>query len=72
MKRIRIELYGCVLVNSICIATLLALTTSVSSAEKPNVVIFLADDLGYADVGVNGCQDIRVNDHEVVIRLLIF
>lgn len=58
MKRIRNELRSGVLVNSICIAMLLASATNVSSAEKPNVVIFLADDLGYADVGVNGCQDI--------------
>lgn len=29
-----------------------------AAAEKPNIIIFLADDLGYADIGVNGCQDI--------------
>lgn len=29
-----------------------------NAAEKPNVIIFLADDLGYADIGVNGCKDI--------------
>ena len=36
----------------------LVLTSAASAAEKPNIIIFLADDFGYADIGVNGCQDI--------------
>ncbi len=28
------------------------------AARKPNVVILLADDLGYADVGFQGCKDV--------------
>ncbi|MEC3905722.1 sulfatase-like hydrolase/transferase [Tamlana sp. 2201CG12-4] len=29
-----------------------------SSKNKPNVIVILADDLGFADVGYNGCKDI--------------
>jgi arylsulfatase A-like enzyme len=29
-----------------------------AAARKPNVIILLADDLGYADVGFQGCKDI--------------
>jgi|LakMenEpi03Aug12_release.lakeMendotaPanAssembly.Ray.scaffolds.fasta_scaffold550935_3 hypothetical protein len=30
----------------------------VSGTNKSNIIIFLADELGYADIGVNGCKEI--------------
>jgi arylsulfatase A-like enzyme len=39
-----------------------------SGAAKPNVIIFLADDLGYADVGFNGCKDIPTPHIDSIAR----
>jgi arylsulfatase A-like enzyme len=35
-----------------------ALGAPVSAAAKPNVVVIVGDDMGYADVGAHGCEDI--------------
>ncbi len=44
----------------VAIALLILLSGTITSfaADKPNIIIFFADDLGYADIGVNGCKDI--------------
>ncbi len=37
-------------------------------AEKPNVVLLFVDDLGYADVGYNGCPDIPTPNIDSIAR----
>jgi arylsulfatase A-like enzyme len=36
----------------------LALPASADAARKPNILIIVADDMGYADLGVQGCKDV--------------
>ena len=38
------------------------------AADRPNILLFLADDLGYADIGVNGCQDIPTPNIDGIVK----
>src|SRR3954449_4894380 len=43
------------------LATLLMISAVTPAAErpgKPNILVIVGDDMGYADIGVHGCKDI--------------
>ncbi|MFY8202468.1 MAG: sulfatase-like hydrolase/transferase [Pirellula staleyi] len=48
---------------------LAALQAADSPASKPNILIILADDMGYADIGAHGCKDIPTpNIDSIAVR----
>ena len=48
--------YRARLFMALCAATLPLAATA--AERQPNVLVIVADDLGYADIGVNGCKDV--------------
>ena len=47
------------IIKQLLVASLLISSGHLFAAEKPNFIIILTDDQGYADVGFNGSKDIR-------------
>ena len=52
------------------VAILMPMMTSHAFAESrpPNLIVILTDDLGYADVGFNGCQDFETPHIDRIAR----
>ena len=44
-------------VSSVPLLMLLLAMTTMAQASKPNILLIVADDLGYADIGVHGCKE---------------
>ena len=45
-----------------------SLTTASAADAKPNIIHIVADDVGYADVGFNGCKDIKTPTIDALAR----
>jgi len=50
------------------LVVLLALAPVAAPAQRPNVLIMIADDLGYADLGVQGCKDVPTPQIDGIAR----
>ena len=55
----RMTLFGSVALAASVVGSLPAAAQDGGDPARPNMVIFLADDLSYADVGANGDQNVR-------------
>jgi len=52
---------------------LLVISIRISAEEKPNIIIYLADDLGWQDVGFNGAKVVKTpNLDELAKQGLVF
>lgn len=50
------------------VSIVLALSSCCAAAKTPNVIIFLADDMGAGDVGCFGCRDIQTPNIDALAR----
>jgi arylsulfatase B len=58
----------CLHLFPLLILLLTLLTTPARAAGKPNIVYIVADDLGWKDVGFNGCTDIKTPNLDQLAR----
>lgn len=50
------------------VLSLVAFTNAFAAADKPNIVYFLVDDMGFADCGFNGGQEIKTPNIDALAK----
>jgi arylsulfatase A-like enzyme len=57
------------LIGAVLTATVLPLAAArAQGARKPNILVIVGDDMGYADIGVHGCKDIPTPHIDSIAR----
>jgi arylsulfatase A-like enzyme len=51
-----------------CVALMLAAAPLLAADRRPNILLIVSDDHGYADVGVHGCKDIPTPHMDSIAR----
>ena len=49
-------------------ALLCLFALAVTAADRPNILVIVGDDMGYADVGFHGCKDIPTPHLDALAR----
>src|SRR4051794_9027438 len=52
----------------ILLGSLIPASAADPTPRKPNVIVLLADDLGYADISVHGCRDIATPNIDSIAK----
>ncbi|MEW6211032.1 MAG: sulfatase-like hydrolase/transferase, partial [Acidobacteriota bacterium] len=67
MKSIRLSLIA-LCIAAMPISLFPAAVEQATPARRPNILLIVADDLGYADLGVQGCKDIPTPNIDSIAR----